>query len=407
MTTFGLRRGQWLKAVVGAALVLAMVPAQGRCDSYSIYCMLIELATPQKPQHHCCNHNDCCNDDDCVGQDDGCTHSPCCHQVPEWRQAPAAEPACIISPCCPQGACTGARTMPCCPKPCTACDKACVSGITPAGTVTPDVGVTCCPKSCDAGDWSNSKIFELSYSKIFEAYLNALTDNGFEILEANAYEGRILAENSEHKVVKIRLKPTMTGGVCSVADLAIPIENQPCAGCDKKCCENCESCPVCQKNAKENCDHCNAAQENNGCGSACPLCRGNKPEHSEATAGCQATLEKQAHELRRLCGEHQRTIYELEAIVMDLCQEISLLRQDIQSIRHEERSRFVFLHDERLRFAPPYNMAQPEESFPLLPPNAGYFMPPRQFRWPGSPTPWVVYPQPVPATSLPVRGIED
>jgi hypothetical protein len=347
MTTFGLRKGPqlWLKAVIGAALALAMVPAQGRCDSYSIFCLLIELAKPQKPHHDCCHHNDSCCDDDCVAEEDGCTHSPCC----------------------PHGVCTGAQTMPCCPKPCAACDKACASpdkpcggcdkkccesGITPAGACTPGQGVQCCPKSCAACDKA-----------------------------------------------------------CASTD-------KPCAGCDNKYCENCENCPVCQGKSIENCDHCKAAQQNNGSCSGCPLCRGNKPVSSESTGGCQATLEKQAQELRRLCGEHQRTIQELEAIVMELCQEISLLRQDIQSIRHEERSqRFVFHHDERLRFASQY-MVQPEEAVPAsyrgfwiseesiaLPPNngsCGSFWP-VQIRW-AVPPPMVVYPPPAPGTSVPMRG---
>jgi hypothetical protein len=418
MTTFGLRKGQWTKAVIAAALALALVPTQGRCDSYSIYCMLIELATAQKPHRDCCCPSQCWADDNYVAQDDdGCTHSPCC----------------------PQGACTGARTMPCCPKCCSACD----SESALFERMKQDASKAC-EKTEVADDIWYSEVFQAyldmlaqyhrcaceigirpcssctsSYSQVFQAYLDMLADSEFEILEANAFEGRIRA-----------CKPL--GNQCYQ-------DCQHCPVCQGSSTNNCQHCPLCQGNSSNNCSHCQSTcekplqvapprpvpapcvhccpnsntnctttEENRGGCASCPYCsRGNKPEHSDIAPCCQAALEKQAQVLRRLCGENQRTIHELEAIVMELCQEISMLRQDIQSLRQEDRARFIFLHEEMPRIPRQYNMVLPEEVFPPLPPNAGYFLP----RWSVGhimpQTPWIVCPQPVPVTSAPISGIEN
>ncbi|HYV37699.1 MAG TPA: hypothetical protein VE988_18590, partial [Gemmataceae bacterium] len=94
MNFFGWKRQsrKWLTVAVTAVMTLTMLPAQGRSETFWQY--VVGLAKPQKSQCQCCPNAACCPEGQC----------------------------CIKPECCPQGVCTGACTMPCCPVECANCE---------------------------------------------------------------------------------------------------------------------------------------------------------------------------------------------------------------------------------------------------------------------------------------------
>jgi hypothetical protein len=160
MTMIGQRKGQWLIAAVVAAAAITLSPAQGRCDSYSILGILVELAKSQKPECECCPASSCCPQGVCRGaatmpccpmaaaccEKQGCEHCECmCVKAAQ----PTSSGKCG-DPCCPNCAqCANCQ----CDKPACTTIKPVISGVTPAGTLTPDLGIpinSCCDHCCPA-----------------------------------------------------------------------------------------------------------------------------------------------------------------------------------------------------------------------------------------------------------------
>jgi hypothetical protein len=190
-----------------------------------------------------------------------------------------------------------------------------------------------------------------------------------------------------------------------------------CAGCEEGCgkCAGCGdrcSAPVNKPNCSEcnkggNCDNCctHGCEQCAGCEEGCGKCAGcgnrvssapvSKPECTGCTEDCKTALERQAKELHRLCVEHQRTIRELEAVVLDLCQEIAELRQEMHAVRHLDRPHVMIRYEERSQFAPPYELYQMPRPGDRVPTQLGssapfwYFVP--------VPSPRVFPPPPRPA----------
>ena len=92
-----------------------------------------------------------------------------------------------------------------------------------------------------------------------------------------------------------------------------------------------------------------------GCGGECGC-----PFHRTSTCGgpdseCRASVEEQAAELQRLCGEQQQTLEQLRAIMTELTHKVSALRQEMQVIRHRQTG----------HFAPAFNIQGPQEVLPM------------------------------------------